>query len=266
MRWRLGVGLILLGCGAGEAPVERARAVEDVPPETLLLQFGANHTSTLREPERSLEELEDSRETAAGVERRQILRDLALAHLFEAEYLDEEEDERSLRRHRRKATQFAEAAGGRGADAYLAAEMDFVRLWCTWRGGRGPVDTRAERFIDRYPNSGDLLLLAWMIRGEVAFEEENFEGAANHFRFALGQLGHPLYAYALYRTAQSWEALGRGDDAREALEEVLPLACPEDATEETVTVASMAAGALDAPLVRYEGRTVPEECVPATEP
>ena len=79
--------------------------------------------------------------------------------------------------------------------------MAFLEVWLDFETEGRNAASRAERFTTRHDQSGDLLVLVWMIRGELALRAEDWEGARAGFRFVLGQLGHPLYAYALYRTA-----------------------------------------------------------------
>lgn len=46
------------------------------------------------------------------------------------------------------------------------------------------------------------------MRGELAIAEEDWDSTASAYRYVLGHLEHPLYAYALYRTAETQERLG----------------------------------------------------------
>ena len=88
-------------------------------------------------------------------------------------------------------------------DQALAAELDMIDLWRAWRGERTTRAARlSERFTRRHRAAGMLTGIAWMVRGETAQAEDDYDTSIAHYRFALGQLGTPLYAFALYRTAQ----------------------------------------------------------------
>jgi hypothetical protein len=248
--------LFTAACGAtSTGPTTRVRPIE---PADTLLAIGADTISLLARPDRTADQLEADRRSARGQERRDLDRVLAVAHLYEAE----ESEGRDARVHRRSADRAATAAARGSRDAYLAAEMDFVGLWTAWRSGARTAARRAERFLDRNATSGgDLLMFAWVIKGEIAFEAERWRDAATAYRYVLGSLGHPLYAYALYRTAQAWQREGRDDEAREALGEVASLGCPGDASETTTDIALAASRALGEPASTTEaGRTRPSRC------
>jgi hypothetical protein len=153
----------------------------------------------------------------------------------------QETEGRQQRRHRSDFRRLTDQATNGSRDATLIAEVQFLELWASWHDGDDGAEGRAERFIERHASSGELALLAWILRGEIAFEHERWDDAATAFRFVLGQLGHPLYAYALYRTSHTWQQAGRPEDAREALEEVAQLGCSSDADEPTLRVALQAA-------------------------
>jgi tetratricopeptide (TPR) repeat protein len=208
-----------------------------IEPASFLMEVGASSTFVLRRPERSTEELMEARGSTAGAERRQILRELVVAKLFEAESAEG----RSARRIRNDAERFAENAVRGSRDSNLIAEMDFVKLWLSWRANAANAASRAERFTDRHTRAGELLMLAWMIRGEIAFAADRFDDAIAAFRFALGQLEHPLYTYALLRTAHAYERLGRSEDAAQALLEVEQLGCARGASPFRVRLAAAAA-------------------------
>ena len=237
MRSTLAVLLVLSmsACGAagGSARTARGGAIE---PADFLMEVGAE-TTVLRRPERSIDELEAARSEASGTDRRTIVRDLVVAHVFAAE----DADAREARRIRRRAERMADAAVRGSRDAQLNAEIAFLKLWMSWRAEAGNAATRAERFTDRHRDSGDLLLLAWMIRGELAIEAERWDDSLEAFRFALGSLEHPLYAYALYRSAHSYRALERADDATQALSEVEQLGCARGASPLVLRLATAAA-------------------------
>lgn len=251
----------LLACGGAQTTSANAPRSRSVDPAALLLEVGADATVVLRRPERSIEELDAARVEARGNDRRAAVRDLVVAHMFAAE----EADEREARRLRRRAEQLADAAVRGSRDAGLNAEVDFARLWMSWRSGAANAEPRATRFTERHRTARALLPLAWMIRGELALASERFDDAVASFRFALGDLEHPLYAYALWRTAASYRRLGRADDATQALTEVERLGCASGASAFVVRIATAAASERGSGLRQDpDGVTRPASC-PAPE-
>lgn len=238
---RVLVALALGACGAsgggGAREPARTSALE---PIAFLLDVGSRRIEVLRPPERSIEELAAARGSARGAERRAILRDLARAHTIAARNAEG----REARRHRDDADRFGAAAAEGSRDPTLAAEMDFLALFRLFESGARNAAARAERYTSRHETAGELLLVAWMIRGELALAAEDWQGARAAFRFALGSLGHPLYGYALYRTAFAWRGAGDDVEARQALEETAALGCTGDEPA-TLRVALLAASALD---------------------
>ncbi len=142
--------------------------------------------------------------------------------------------------------------------------MDFLLLWMDWERGAANVATRAERFTRRHDDAGDLLRLAWMMRGELALEAHEWQAARDAFRFVLGSLGHPLYAYALYRTAYAWHAEGDEEQARRALEDAAALGCAADASAPTSRIALRAARQLGVGQRTDGARAVPASCPEAS--
>jgi tetratricopeptide (TPR) repeat protein len=228
------IALCAIACGASQSA--RSTTVR-VDPGEFLLEVGGQSASVLTRPERSIEELETARRDARGNERRAISRELVIAHMFAAE----QAEGRDARRIRRRAEQLADSTVQGSRDDALLAEMAFVKLWMSWRAGTANAAQRAERFTDRYRQSGDLLTLAWMIRGEIALDGEDYDDALTAFRFALGQLEHPLYAYALFRSARAYRVQGRTEEADQALAEVESLGCAS-ALPSTIRLANAAAG------------------------
>lgn len=252
-------GLITLACGATSAPSPRTARAGSADPAGILLAIGAECCAVLRRPERSIEDLDAARREAQGPERRALTRDLIVAYAFAAE----DADGREARRMRRRAEQLADAAVRGARDPDYLAEIAFAQLWLSWRAGSRNAEQRATRFTERHRSSGDLLALAWMIRGEIALSDERFEDAVTAFRFGLGQLGHPLYAYALWRTAAAYRRLGRAEDAAQALAEVEQLGCPASASPFVVRIATAAAGERASGLRRDpDGVTRPASCPP----
>ncbi|AKF08258.1 tetratricopeptide repeat protein [Sandaracinus amylolyticus] len=259
----ISMGLVLLGVvGCGGAQVRTTSASGGaIEPAALFVEASNGRTDLLQAPEASMDELEAARRSARGAERRRVLRDLARAHLLAAE----SSEGREARRHRSDAERAADAAVNGSRDSTLLAEMAFVSLWLSWRAGERAAVGRAERFTTRFAGAGELALMAWMIRGELAFAAERWADAATAYRYALGQLEHPLYAYALHRSAESWDHEGRADDARAARTEVVQLGCASDASDATMRVVQIAARELGVAMVADEsGRVRPSTCATTT--
>lgn len=227
---------LAIGCGASGGASSRTSSFR-IEPASFFVEVAATRTDLLVAPSRAIEELEAARESARGAERREVLVELARAHLVAAG----PSADRETRRHRASAERFAKASANGSRDDTVRARADFVELWLAFRAGDRRAAGRATRFTRQRAQSGELALLAWVIQGELAFAAERWDDARAAYRYVLGQLGHPLYAYALYRTAQSHTGAGHADDARETLAEVALLGCSEDADEPTRRVALAAA-------------------------
>jgi hypothetical protein len=208
---------LIAACGGAAANI-RPMTIEPGP---FLMEFGAETVDVLHRPDRSIEELQAARDAAQGAERRAAVRELVIANLFAAE----DAHGRDARRIRRRTEELVDTALRRNRDQTVAAEMAFVRLWLSWRAGLRNAQTRAQNFTERFQSAGNLLMLAWMIRGEIAFDDEHYDDAITAFRFALGQLEHPLYGYALLRTAHAYQRMHRTEDANQAFSEVERLGC-----------------------------------------
>lgn len=251
------LALAVLGCGAATSSVATSHGDgEAFDPAAFLHEIADAETDLLRAPDEPLESLAARRADATGPERRQILRDLARAHLA----LVPSTEGREARRHRDDVRRFADAASNGTRDAHLLAEMAFLELWLDFTTEGRNATSRAERFTARHERSGELLVLAWMIRGELALRESDWEGARSAFRFVMGQLGHPLYGYALYRTAFAWHSAGDEDQARQALEEAAALGCDASASEPATRMALLSAHQLGLGVRAEGGREVPETC------
>jgi tetratricopeptide (TPR) repeat protein len=249
--------VLAAACGGGGQRLRSTTGgASSFEPSAFLIEVGANTTEMLQRPEPTIDELETERDSARGAERRRVLRDLARAHMLAAEVTEGREQ----RRHRADAERFAEAAANGSRDDTLLAETAFVPLWLAWRAGDRSAAGRADRFTTRHRASGELALLAWIVRGEIAFAAHRWDEAITAYRYVLGQLGHPLYAYALYRTAQSHAEAGRNDEARQALEEVAALGCARNAGEPTVRIALQAESDLGREHRRDGERTIPSSC------
>jgi len=262
-RWQSGLAMVCalawcVGCG-GATPTPRSAAAPaaSVDPAAFLERVGAESTALLQRPSLSLDELEAARVEARGQERRQATRNLVVGLMFAAQ----DAEGRDARRHRRRADRLADATVRGSRDRDLAAEIAFVKLWMAWRSGARNAARLAERFTERHTRSGQLVALAWMVRGEIAFDEERHEDAVAAWRFAFGQIGTPLYAYALYRTASARQALGQADEAEQALAEVEQLGCDAEAHAEIRRVSLAAASENGRGMrVDVDGVTRPAAC------
>ena len=260
MRLALVPAVLLVACAGASTPDAEEPTTLRAPASdsaAFLLEVGGTLTDVLTRPSESIESLEASRGASRGEERRRIQRDLARAHMLAAE----ETEGREQRRHRTDATTAADAAAHGSHDDRLVAEMDFLALWVAWRAGQRSADGRAQRFVRQHETSRDLVLMAWLIRGEVAFAEEEWDDAITAYRAVLGHIGHPLYAFALYRSARAWHEDGRSDESRQALGEVRDLGCSADASPATLHVALAASTALgDGSVTGPDGRERPATC------
>ncbi|MBX3275783.1 MAG: hypothetical protein KF729_36315 [Sandaracinaceae bacterium] len=262
----IGCGVALAVClsACGGAQTGAAAAGVTIDPLVFLTELGAGgapHLFVL--PTRSIDALEEARRGARGDERRLLERELVVASIFAADGADA----REARRIRQRAERALDAAGRGSRDAGLVAELDFLRLWMTWRAGaRDRADRLAERFVGRHAAAGLLTGLAYMVRGENAFEDRRYDDAIRHFRFGLGQLGTGLYAYALYRTAHAHGARGQRDEGIATLREVEQLGCAPDAERTIARVAAAAATELETGLRQGEDGVVrPASCRAARE-
>jgi len=236
------LSVLLVACGAAvaEAPSDdttlQAPATDSA---AFLLEVGGNLVEVLARPSGTIEELDAARRAARGAERLRASRDLARAHLFAAET----SEGREQRAHYREMNELVTTTT-RVRDAALSADLDFLALWASWRSGQRNADGRAQRFVQHHESSHDLVLIAWIIRGEVAFADQHWDDALADFRAVLGRLGHPLYAFALYRSARVWQEQGRQDESRQALTEVRDLGCATDVNAPTLHIALAATHAL----------------------
>ena len=253
--------LAVAGCGGAGAETRASVRPQRIDVPELLLAFAQTHTNWLRQGEETVEQLEESMRAARGAERRVAMRELAVAQLLAAEV----EFGRDARSTRRSATRTAESAARGSHDETLEAEMAFVALWAAWREDQGSAERLAERFVRVHLGSGELLIMAWIIRGEIAFAGEEWEPAATGYRYVLGMLEHPLYALALYRTAHCLRGLERNEEGRQALREVRELGCAQGAAIEVRRVASVASYELGSGVVLgLDGESLPADCAPAT--
>ncbi len=251
--------LVLAACGAAASDAAFDDTTVSAPATdsaAFLLEVGGSLVDVLARPAESLDALEAARRTARGVERLRAQRDLARAHLFAAEITEGREQ----RAHFREMNELT-TTDTRVRDEALAADLDFLGVWAAWRAGQRNAEGRASRFIAHHEASRDLVLLAWLVRGEIAFEAERWDDALEDFRAVLGRLGHPLYAFALYRSARVWHEQGRDEDSQQALREVRDLGCATDANAPTLHIALAATHALaETTAPDRSGRERPASC------
>lgn len=264
MRGALWVGFLLAAtaCGAGSAELaddEPGVVAPATDSAAFLLEVGGNLVEVLARPSEDLDTLEAARRAARGTERLRAQRDLARAHLYAAEVTEGREQRAHFRAMNELTT-----TSGRVRDEALSADLDFLGVWVAWRAGQRNAEGRAQRFVAHHESSRDLLMLVWLIRGEIAFSEEHWDDALEDFRAVLGHLGHPLYAFALYRSARVWHEQGRSDDSVQALREVRDLGCAADAGAPTMHIALAATHALgESTRPDASGHERPESCADA---
>ncbi len=236
-----------MGCGGGTASV--APSAPSYTPEPLvvadfLLSYGREHASILEAPEGDLAALEAKRgEAAPGAPRREVFAEIAVFHLLAS--LATEGDEPTRARELRKAERSAGLALRRNRDDALAMRVDYLKIWTSWQADRDNAAGRAERFIRAHADSGELHTLAWILRAEVAVQDEQWGEAIDAYRYVLGQLGHPLYGYALYRSAIAHRNAAELEEAAQAFGEARDLGCATNAAPETIRAAALAAMELE---------------------
>ncbi len=230
--------LLAVGCGGAQSAGGASYRPEPLEGHVFLRSYGKTNVSTFEQEVRDSETVLPLMREARGAERKALQRELALAYLWEAEA---ETDERKSRRLWRQTRKAAERAAARVRDDWVRAEMAFVQLWSAWRSGARNALRKSERFTSRHLGGGDLLLMAWAIRGELALAAEEWEEARTSFRYLLGHIEHPLYAYALFRDGEALRGLDRPDEAIANFEQVRDMGCEPDAPPAVLRVAALAA-------------------------
>ncbi|MCB9597467.1 MAG: hypothetical protein H6719_32395 [Sandaracinaceae bacterium] len=138
-------------------------------------------------------------------------------------------------------------------------------MWASWRAGHAATGELAEHFTAEHPSAGDLLALAWMIRGEVAGAEQLPEESLAAYRFGMNRLGEPIYAYSLWRSASVQRESGDEAGARESLIGVEREGCSRDAPALVRQLSYDAATTLGHEVrVDSDGVMRPDVCPPLT--
>lgn len=228
---------VLVACGGAQTG-GGAGSYQPEPLEghVFLRAYGEENVSTFAEV-RDSETVQPLMRESRGAERKTLQRELALAYLALAEA---ETEPRKARRAWRQTQQAAERAAVRVRDDWVRAELDFVQLWAAWRSGARNAARKAERFTSRHLRGGDLLLMAWAIRGEIALEAEAWDEARTSFRYLLGHIDHPLYAYALFREGEALRGLERSEEAALAFEQARDMGCDRAAPPAVLRIAALA--------------------------
>lgn len=254
-------------CGSGTPPPKTAAPVRELEAGAYLRLYATEEVESLALPTDSLEELDERRKAASGGDRIQATRALVVALMWEADSAAEADDKRTAARHRRRADQLARNLSRRVRDDLIRADMDFARLWMAWRAARPNAQSLAERFTSQHLRSGSLLMMAWLIRGELAFAQKRWNDASAAYRYVVAQIDHPLYGFALFRTAHCLHKQKREEDAEQALREVVALGCSGDSVAHVDKVVAAAAGQLGVPIrVGPDGARRPASCRTATPP
>ena len=251
------IGTVFIGTACGGTPTHSTPSTDltQVAPDDFLLAYGRAHIDILH-PAADVETAESEVRAARGAERRRAELRAAASHLEAAETARHER--REARRHIRAAEQWIRKAR-RGRS--LRAEADFVQLWLLWRAERNNAGARADAFTRRHRDAGNLTFVAWVLKGEIALASRKLRKAEQYYRFVLAYVDHPLYAFALYRTADVHTARGNDDEAAQTLDDVIELGCVEAPSPETQSMVRAAARARDIELQQSpDGVMRPASC------
>lgn len=261
---RLGAVVVVLSaaslfasCGGAETPaVTRA---PDVDPPHFILEVGSARVQALSRPDGEPDALRRAvRDAPAGQERRDAMQNAAVGLMYAA---DAATEERERRRLRRDSSNFAGRAKSGSRDEFQIALMEFVEVWNAWRAAARNAGRLAERYTTRRNDAGELYTLMWAIRGEIALELHEWQAGADAFRYYLGLLEHPLYAYGLWRTARCYRGLDRDADAVQALGEARDLGCAPDVDPAVLKVATVAGREVGTSAVEWpDGSVRPSNC------
>jgi hypothetical protein len=244
--WSLACSVLLsavlaAACGGSSVKTKKL-SLGDFDPHAHLLAFAENRTAIMKAPEESLELLEDQLVPGVkGASRRALERKIAVATFRAAE---SEADPKAQKKARNSALRLAEKSKKAESDAYAAAESEFLALWIAWRAEKPSARSLAAAFTSARADTLELYALAWAIRGELALEYKDWDDAKTAFRSLLGDITHPLYAYALYRTASAHEGAGEEEEQKQALLEATQMGCDRGAAAESLAIALLAASEL----------------------
>ncbi len=221
------------GCGGGSANSSTTvhHEVEEFDGNAYLYEHAIANVPLLAVREGRVEEAEravdEARDPGA---RRGAMRDLAFAHVAAAEGAEEAD----ARRHRQQALRLADRASRSNRDEEQLRDLRFLRVWNAYRSGARNAPELVTAYTTRFQDHSEVTRIAWMIRGELALAREDWSGAREAFRFVMASLDHPFYAYASYRTAQSYASEGNAEESRSRLADVRDRACRRNATEDDV--------------------------------
>lgn len=231
---------LLVACGGG--PATKKLSVSDFDAPRFLGAFAEASTGIMKpEPEIAATLADSITPKLKGAERRELERRLARARLAEAETAA---DLKQRKKTLAQAMRSAERAQKGESDGFRAAEAEFLALWIAWRSERPTRASLAEAFTRTRSDTVELYALAWALRGEIALEMERWDEAKAAFRALFGHIEHPLYAYALYRTAAAHAGAGEDDEQKQALTEAMNMGCARGARAEAMEMALLAAAEL----------------------
>jgi ATP/maltotriose-dependent transcriptional regulator MalT len=252
----------LAACGSSGPQMQTAvPELREIQPKSFLREYGAEQTALLKPSQKSIEALQKKVQKSRRGGRIQAMRALTIALMSESIRTRDTGEPRKARRLARRAMRMARRVRRAARDAQIDAEMAFVPVWIAWQHGRSNTTKLARRFTKRHGRSGVLHLLAWVIRGEAAFEQEKWRNAKTAYRYLLGLVDHPLYPYALMRTAHCERAQGDKDKANKTLREVVQLGCRGELTKhESIVVEAAASQTGIAMVTSPDGTKKPASC------
>lgn len=241
MTWRVGITVVLGMVGCAGTQVQDSANVQrvEVVPHEYLMEWAGNWHEPLDPPSDDPADLKSAIRGTRGTERQEATLRYLLSLLYQMEDARAEEDRLTIRRTTREFRSTVRKL--RRARGTLAATRDFVDLLFAWRGEESRALRLAERFANQHEDESTLHSLAWMIRGEILFSKRRYSNAAEAYRYLLGQLDHPLYPFALWRTAAVHGERGEDTERDEILRQIVQLGCPDDAAESTAIIAAAAA-------------------------
>ena len=139
-----------------------------------------------------------------------------------------------------------------------------VRSFSYGTRGRANVEMQPDWLSASLPVTGSrVLCFTWRGSSEEKSRLRMAIGAMRNgsYRYVLGQLEHPLYAFALLRTAHTLQERERGEDARDMITQVVHIGCHGELSSELELTVEAAANELQVRL--HEGR--PVDCEDAAQ-